>query len=832
MKLPFVDYWREDAEIHATFALSLCAIGPDDALISLPGTSQLKATSQNSHQRNVRLMNLVARWPHPISFELHIVSKPSLLPEIPGRNEITLIWHVRAGDPSTAIELALSDSLRIDPLLKVFWPSSEWTFLVEGQIQERVRPFKPQTSLVVNHRVELISPSRPFIVDKPSIGFQAAQRQEVQTPTDSELQHVYPWVPSFGEDLSSLMDSLLSLPSPRWVVIRVANDPDGIARKRAMKRLEDGVRVCEQFLAGMASEQLLSSNQAQAIRDSNLNRYAQLSDSSLRGAVIVFAPGEPDFVTAGLLGHSVTGDHARRQINGLLEGGFSVRQIDPQLCAQSFQFPEGEPWSAEEAAGAFRLPLIDNRSDLGLPVQRHRTIELQSMLNPIASSCITLGLNVHRGVTRAVQIDVKERLHHALCIGATGVGKSSMLLSNMLQDAQAGIGFTLIDPPGELADDLLARLPKDRADDLIIIDLEDRDRPVPLNLLAWSTPEERDLIIDTLFTTLLSIYKSMDFFGPVFEQYFRSGLRLLLGDRPSPNAQFTPTLLEFPQVLRNRAFRNYLKGILGDEEVIDAIEEGERAYSGEATLANMAPYINSKFNRFLQDTQLRRIVGYGTMALNFREVMDAGKIIVFKLAQGRFGKNAADILLAQIVARFRLAAMSRADVPATQRKPYFLYIDECQVLADENIAEMLSQCRKYSLGLVLANQYVSQLKSRGVLDAILGNVGTIAAFRMSAEDARLLEPAFLPSIGAQDLVECPNWSGYMRLHSSRKPLRPFSFTTLPPDTTRSNPEWARELRENSSLRWGVSSGEIDVQINARRQFIRELTTNPKHKDNN
>ena len=765
---------------------------------------------------------MIARWPHPVSAELHIASKPSLIPEVAGRNEITLVWHVRASDASTAVELALSDSLKIEPLLRVFWPSCEWSFVTKNHFQERTHPFMPQSSLSVTHRTEWISPAQPFILDKAAIGFQSTSRHKDRGSVSVGLQHVYPWVPSFGEDLASLLESMLTLATPRWVVVRIGNDPDGAARKRAMKRLEEGVYTCERFLAGLETEQISSSGQAQSMRDANLNRYAQLSDGSLRGTVLVFAPGEPDFVTANLLGQCITGDHARRQIGSSLEGGFSVRLIEPKQCARAFQFPEEEPWSAEESACAFRPPLIGDRSDLGLVVQRHRTVELQVRPDAIGSTCITLGSNTYRGVTRAVEIDTKERLHHSLFIGATGVGKSTLLLSNMLQDARAGVGFTLIDPPGELADDLLARFPKDRTEDLIVVDLEDRDRPVPLNLLAWSAPEERDLIIDTLLSTLFSIYKGVDCFGPVFEQYFRSGLRLLLGDKPSQSSAFTPTLLEFPLVLRSRAFRDHLKSLLEDEEVKDAIEEGENVCSGEMTLANMAPYINSKFNRFLQDTQLRRIVGQGTMALNFREAMDSGKIIVFKLAQGRFGKNAADILLAQIVARFRLAAMSRADVPASQRKPYFLYIDECQVLADENIADMLSQCRKYSLGLVLANQYVSQLRDRGVLDAILGNVGTIAAFRVSAEDARLLEPAFFPAVSARDLVECPNWSGYMRLHSSQRPSRPFSFNTLPPDNLSSDPAWAKELREKSRQRWGVSSKKIDKQIQVRREFIKSL----------
>jgi len=264
---------------------------------------------------------------------------------------------------------------------------------------------------------------------------------------------------------------------------------------------------------------------------------------------------------------------------------------------------------------------------------------------------------------------------------------------------------------------------------------------------------------------------------------------------------------------------------LQDDDVKDAIEEANRVSGGDLRLENVAPYVTSKLNRFLQDTQLRRIVGHGNMALDFRDIMDSGKIVVFKLAQGRIGAHTAGILTAQIVARFRLAAMSRAEVPCTERRPFLLFCDEAHAVCDENIADMLSQCRKYSLGLVLATQYARQLHDKGVLQAVLGNVGTLAVFRVSAEDARLLEPVFSPVICAQDLIECPNWTGYMRIQSSQTPSRPFSFCTVRPSGPRDS-ELARELRERSRRKWGVSAKDIDEEIQTRRKVIKELARKP------
>jgi len=824
MRIPYISSWPKRGGVHATFKLSLSAIRPEALLTTPQQTVRLEDLWAEAHQRNVRLMNLISRWPqHSISCELHVVSSPSLDRKVPSHTEIALLCHIQSDDGPSAIELALADSIEIDALLTSFWPSAEWSFVGKDHFWEGLPPFKPQSCLCVGRRTESISPARPFSVERLPIGFQTVCGSHGQVATRTTLQHLYPWVPSAGEDLSAVLESLLLLPSPRWIVLRIGNDLNGEARAHALEHLANAVDTCERFLAGTEPDQIILSEQAKAIRDASLNRYAQLTDGVLRCAVLIFAPGQPDYVTANVLGQCVTGDHSRRQIANILEGGFSVCAVDPQSAVDAFRFFEEEPFSAEETAGAFRLPFLLGQRDFGLRARRYRTVEIQSRSALDTTLHTQLGVNVHNGIARPIGVEIDDRMHHSLFIGATGVGKSTMLLSSMLQDAQAGRGLALVDPPGDLADEFLARFPKERSEDLIIVDFEDREFPVPLNLLAWGSADERDLIIDTLYETLLSVYKSPEYFGPVFEQYFRSGLRLLLGDQPRKT--FTPTLLELPQVFRNHSFRKYLESDLEDDDVKDAIEEASRVSGGDLKLENVAPYVTSKLNRFLQDTQLRRIVGHGDMALDFRAIMDSGKIVIFKLAQGRLGAHTAGILTAQLVARFRLAAMSRADIPCGERKPFLLYCDEAHAVCDENVADMLSQCRKYSLGLVLATQYAKQLQDKGVLQAVLGNVGTLAVFRVSGEDARLLEPVFSPAIGAQDLVECPNWKGYMRIQSGQTLSRPFSFCTVRPGALR-DPEFARELRERNRRKWGVSAKGIDEAIQTRRKVIKDLSRKP------
>jgi hypothetical protein len=309
----------------------------------------------------------------------------------------------------------------------------------------------------------------------------------------------------------------------------------------------------------------------------------------------------------------------------------------------------------------------------------------------------------------------------------------------------------------------------------------------------------------------------------VFETYFRSGLKLLMGDRTSGG--FSGTLLEFPKLFQNPKFRAFLLEGVNDEQLRDAVREAQNVISGDWKMENIAPYITSKFSRMLQDTLLRRIVGHGDMALDFRNIMDSGKIVVIKLARGRFGAKVCDIITSQIVSRFRLASMSRANLPKEERRTFFLYVDEFQAVADENFSQLLSESRKYGLGLILANQYAEQLRDQHgkntVLNAVLGNVGTIIAYRVGAEDAKLLAPIFAPAVSERDLLECPNWQGYMRLHLSDCPIHPFSFRNVP-DQTPPNPEKARSLVQASRLRWGVSAEVTEKRIQERSRLIAGL----------
>jgi hypothetical protein len=214
------------------------------------------------------------------------------------------------------------------------------------------------------------------------------------------------------------------------------------------------------------------------------------------------------------------------------------------------------------------------------------------------------------------------------------------------------------------------------------------------------------------------------------------------------------------------------------------------------------------------------------MALDFEGLLDEGKVLIVKLARGIYGSAVSELLTSLLGGRIRLAAMSRAALPKQHRRPAFLYIDEVGTLGrDENLSQLLSESRKYGLGLVLATQYANQLRHEdragNNLSAVLGNVGTVVCYRVGAEDAGLLEPVFAPTVTAGDLLEAPNFHGYMRLHMSNAAARPFSFRNQPDDTP-ANEDRASRLAEASRKRWGVPAEECDQRAETRRKLIEAI----------
>ena len=767
-----------------------------------------------THERSARLAELIAGWPRPASVELHLISVPSLdAQKAPGQVEIALRLTALESDREQALARCLSDYVALRPILGAFWPHGYFApLLTKEDFRKLFSPFVPRSALCIERRRAEIRLSEPFRWSSGRLGFQGEPRVP---PEPTVVRQLLPWVPAV-DDWSALLEALLDFPAPQWVVTRLVTPSDP---EPHMEQLRTTLRTCEHFLAGAPSDQVTLAVQADQIRQLCLRRLSQLAAHALRVGVILFAPGDADKLVVRILGQSISSDPVRGADAGPFAGGFSVDTCDIKQAMSAFYTCRDEPFTVDEAACALRLPLVFGENDLGLPVRRSRTV--RAALPPMqdGESVTVLAVNRHRGQERPIRVPLEHRFKHIFALGMTGTGKSTFMLSLLSQDLRQGHGVCLIDPHGDLADDLLARFPEQREKDLIVVDLTDRQRIVPMNFLRWQTPEQRDLIVDDLYATLDRIYDFHETGGPIFEQNFRSVLKLLMGDLTDGDRVFT--LLELPLLYQSSDFRRYLVSRNRDQQLKDFVEELEQV-RGENSLNNLAPYVTSKFTRFLQDQLLRYVVGHGDMKLDFASILNEQKVLIVKLGRGRFGAQAAELLLGMFMSRFRSALMARAEIPNERRAPFFLYVDEMGSLAqDENFSRVLSEARKYRLGLVLATQYARQLGSResreSTLSAVLGNAGTVISFRVGVEDAPLVAPLFGPHLTAQDLIELPNFEGYMRLHMDRKVVRPFNiYVQRPVEPARMGR--AELLVEISRRSWGVPPEECEKRISERRCF--------------
>jgi len=587
-------------------------------------------------------------------------------------------------------------------------------------------------------------------------------------------------------------------------------------------RLRETIKTCELFLDGAKESELTLRHQASTIRDISFRQIAELQKAGFKLGAYIVSPHSLDKSMGNLLGSSITGIQSKEEGEEIFFRGFTVKEIPIKKIAQINYFSEPEQVTIKEAACCFRLPSPPICLIPGLPIKNHRTnlADLPDRNEISEKQSVELFRNVHQGFEQPVHIGLEDRYRHSYILGQTGVGKTNFMETLLLQDIRAGRGLALIDPHGELVDSLLGKIPPERAEDVIIFDLLDRERPLGFNLLEWRTVEERDLIIDELYLTIDRTYDLKSTGGPIFESNFRGMLGLLMGDKH--REKLTATLLEFIPCYQNRNFRKWLKKTVSDPQLLDFAKELENT-SGDASLHNLSPYITSKFSRFTNDRTLKRIIGQPKTSFDFEEIMNEEKIFLVKLGKGRFGSVVSSLIANQLVSRFKMAAMKRGEMPEEKRKPFFLYVDEAHNLPGENFTELLAEARKYKMGLVLATQYAAQLKDpsnpkNDLLSAIIGNVGTILTFRLGYEDAEDMMPAFYPHFKKHDIIGLPNWQGYASMQLNNEATQPFSFITRKDDAVY-NQELAQKIKMLSRFKFGTDAVLVDKEILKRRDAM-------------
>ncbi len=431
---------------------------------------------------------------------------------------------------------------------------------------------------------------------------------------------------------------------------------------------------------------------------------------------------------------------------------------------------------------------------------------------------LKLGFSNFRGTQTEILLDREARRRHLYIIGQTGTGKSGFIEEMAKQDAFNNEGMCIIDPHGDLIDHILECIPKERAEDVIYFDPSDTERPFGFNMLQYDekNPEQKTFVINEIINIFDKLYDLSQTGGPMFEQYMRNAL-LLIMDSPETGS----TLMEVPRVFRDAEFRQEKIKLCKDRTVVDFWQKEAEKAGGDASLENIAPYINSKLTTFISNDMMRPIIAQQESTLDFRKIMDEKKILLVNLSKGKIGEINSHLLGMIIVGKLLMAALSRTDIPEEERSDFYLYIDEFQNFTTDSISQILAEARKYRLCLTIAHQYIGQL-SDDISKAVFGNVGSMSAFRVGAEDADFLQKQLTPVFDADDLININNFQCFTKLLINNESSDPFDMKTYPPKS--GSIELRDAFKEYSRYKYGRDRNIVENEIKARYEKAIESQT--------
>jgi hypothetical protein len=444
-----------------------------------------------------------------------------------------------------------------------------------------------------------------------------------------------------------------------------------------------------------------------------------------------------------------------KPFNGIVKKQTNVKKALLNFILRAPNFQQGKIINTEEINSIWHVP--------GWQVQTAAIKWLLARRPPIplgipekSDTTVYIGKASARGVTKDIHLKIEDRFRHIYSLGGSGSGKTVTMNNVALQDIKMGNGVCVVDPHGESIDDILRRMPPERMDDVIVFSPAITDRPLALNMLETDPlkPQQKTLVIDTLFTIWDKLYDLKKTGGPMFENYMKNAMRLVMSHPESGN-----TLMEIPKVLVDEDYRSFKLAMCQEQEVVDFWEKEATKAGGDASLENMVPYITSKLAPFITNDFIKPMIGQTKSVINFREAMDNKKIILVSLAKGQIGDQAAYLVGMVIVGGLLMAGMGRSDglrykadgttEPTTpaERPPFFVYIDEMQNFLFDAIPKALEEIRKYKVGFYLAHQFVKQVVVDGserIKDSIMANCATKIIYRCSADDAKYLESEFNP----------------------------------------------------------------------------------------
>ena len=500
------------------------------------------------------------------------------------------------------------------------------------------------------------------------------------------------------------------------------------------------------------------------------------------------------------------------QFDSPVYNGFEYEMAkDERKLARDYilrDFPLGKSQSilnSVELASIFHLP--EQNAIPTSQVMRQLTKQVEGPAR-LVDEGVLIGTNEFRGEKKDIRLSVEDRRRHVYVIGSTGMGKSVFMRNIAYQDMLEGRGFAFIDPHGDVAEELLSMVPKERIDDVIYFDPGDMDNPIGMNMFEYQTPDQKDFIVQEGINMLYSLYDPghTGIFGPRGEHMFWNAALLLMSD---PNGA---SFIDIPRVFIDPEFVKHKLQYVTDRQVYDYWTKEFPASQKSNDAGEVTTWFVSKWGPFISNTMMKNVLGQTKSGFNIREVMDNNKILLVNLSKGKMGELNSKLLGMIFVMKFQAAAMSRVDMPEDERKDFCLFVDEFQNFSTESFESILSEARKFRLNLIVANQFMTQLTDK-IREGVLGNVGTVVAGRLGVTDAELIAKVFAPTFTAEDLTKTANHNAVAKVMMYGMPSAPFTMTW--PKLGEENPEVLASLKTYSAAKYGRPRSEVSREIDQR-----------------
>ncbi len=458
--------------------------------------------------------------------------------------------------------------------------------------------------------------------------------------------------------------------------------------------------------------------------------------------------------------------------------------------------------ASSELASLYHFPNSENAKTEDIARSLSKTLPAPLSLKDGSNLDVLIGENVHHGRTTPIGLTEAERQRHMYVIGGTGNGKTTMLKYQIVQDIQNGKGVAVVDPHGDLAEELLGFIPEHRIKDVIYLNPDDLDMPIGVNLLELPVGisgndllREKDRVTESAVSVLRKIFSEDDTGGHRIEYVLRNTIQTAL-------TLDEANLFTIFRLLNDRTFRNKATSNLEDQDLKNFWKQ-ELGKAGDMQRVKMAAGITAKIGRFLFSASARKMLEQNKSTINFEQIMDEQKILICNFSKGTLGEDTSALFGITILAKLQLASLRRAMQKQADRKPYYLYVDEFQNFATMGFVQMLSEARKYKLFLIMAEQSTQQQDEQRLVDIVLANVGTVVAFRSgSPADERFVLPLFAPYIAKGEIANLPAYTFYCRI-SAIKAQEPMSGETT---LLSSDPdeEMAIKVKESSRKTYGYS----------------------------